>query len=813
MALFKEDPPQPPSPTATAGAQTSSNVSTAVANAFLNNMNQYTPQGELRYDVTDSYSWTDPTTGQAYNLPRFSVTQALSPQQQAINAQNQGTQLNLAGMANAQSGMLAGYLGQGLDLSQAPSYGNAGSIGNWAPLTSFDRSGLAGQEQQSGINYNNPLQYGYNPGGDVLQAIYPSPTAAFTFGQAPGMWSQLTPSPVASSTFGNAPDVQQAITPSPTAAFTFDQAGQQQGTFGATPGVQGQLGYSPGAIFGFNNFGQPQSQFAGTTGPQSQFGAAGDITRSYGPRDDFSSDRARVEESLYGRLNPQLERERARLEQQLADQGIRYGSPAYTAAMDDYNRQANDLRLGVTQTAGQEQQRMMDMAAQRAGFQNAAQQQDYLQQQGRGAFANQAAAQAYMEAQGRGQFANAAQQAAFEQAMGQGRFYNEAAAQALAEQQARGQFANTAQQQEFGQAQARGQFANEAQQAAYNQALGRGQFSNQAVQQFFNEVQARQAAQNAAQQQIFQQQLGRGQFGNEAAQQIFNEIQARGQFANTAQQQQYAQELGRGQFSNQAVQQAFNEMQARAQFANQAQAQANAQNLGAAGFYNQAQQQGFGQAQAQNAAYNAAQQAAFQQAMGMGTFANAGVQQYLAQAQAGFNAQNALRQQYLQEQYAARNQPLNEISALLSGSQVQQPNFMGTPQQQIPTTDIAGLINNQFQQQFANYQAQQQAQNQLLGGILGAAGQVGAGYLRSDRREKENIHRMGTVFAEGDFGDKARELPIYKYSYKDDPAETMHTGPMAQDVEKIDPGAVVKDRQGTRYIKPHRVMGDILRAA
>ncbi len=50
--------------------------------------------------------------------------------------------------------------------------------------------------------------------------------------------------------------------------------------------------------------------------------------------------------------------------------------------MDDYNRQANDARLGVTQAGGQEQQRMNDMAAQRAGFQNAAQQQAYSRSSG-----------------------------------------------------------------------------------------------------------------------------------------------------------------------------------------------------------------------------------------------------------------------------------------------------------------------------------------------------------------------------------------------------------------------------------------------
>ena len=84
-------------------------------------------------------------------------------------------------------------------------------------------------------------------------------------------------------------------------------------------------------------------------------------------RGQFSADRQRVEDSLMARMNPQLQSERASIEQRLADQGIRYGSQAYTSAMDDYNRQANDARFAAIGQAGQEQQRMMDMAA-KGGF-------------------------------------------------------------------------------------------------------------------------------------------------------------------------------------------------------------------------------------------------------------------------------------------------------------------------------------------------------------------------------------------------------------------------------------------------------------
>ncbi len=115
-----KDAPAPPNPQQTAAASTSTNVGTAVANAFLGNVNQVTPDGSLTYDQTGSHQWFDPYTGQSYNIPTFTATQTLSPQQQAIQNQNKGAQLNLATIANNQSGFLKDYLGKPADTSNAP---------------------------------------------------------------------------------------------------------------------------------------------------------------------------------------------------------------------------------------------------------------------------------------------------------------------------------------------------------------------------------------------------------------------------------------------------------------------------------------------------------------------------------------------------------------------------------------------------------------------------------------------------------------------------------------------------------------------
>jgi len=228
-----------------------------------------------------------------------------------------------------------------------------------------------------------------------------------------------------------------------------------------------------------------------------------------------------------------------------------------------------------------------------------------------------------------------------------------------------------------------------------------------------------------------------------------------------------------------------------------------------AAFQNQAQQQGYEQQLGAGSFANQAQAQQAQQNAGQAAFRNQALAQQVQQAQAGFNASQAARNQYMQEQYARRNQPINEITALLSGSQVSQPNFINAPQSQIPTTDVAGLINTNFNQQQSNYNSQLQGWNSFMGGILG----LGAGAMKlSDRREKEDIDRIGTVFAASHDSDDRKKLPIYSYSYKDDPASTRHIGPMAQDVERVDPGAVA-NIGGKKYLDEDRVMGSILRAA
>lgn len=70
-----------------------------------------------------------------------------------------------------------------------------------------------------------------------------------------------------------------------------------------------------------------------------------------------------------------------------------------------------------------------------------------------------------------------------------------------------------------------------------------------------------------------------------------------------------------------------------------------------------------------------------------------------------------------QEALTERNQPLNEISALMSGSQIQQPNFINTPQSQMASTNLAGMV-------YDSAAMKNQQQGAMMGGLFGLGGSL-----------------------------------------------------------------------------------------
>lgn len=84
---------------------------------------------------------------------------------------------------------------------------------------------------------------------------------------------------------------------------------------------------------------------------------------------------------------------------------------------------------------------------------------------------------------------------------------------------------------------------------------------------------------------------------------------------------------------------------------------------------------------------------------------------------------NALETQY--------NQPLNEISSLLSNTQINPATFQSTPQTNIPTTDYAGIVNSSYQDQLASYNAQLAQSSATMGGLFGLGGSLISGLGQS----------------------------------------------------------------------------------
>ena len=155
------------------------------------------------------------------------------------------------------------------------------------------------------------------------------------------------------------------------------------------------------------------------------------------------------------------------------------------------------------------------------------------------------------------------------------------------------------------------------------------------------------------------------------------------------------------------------------------------------------------------------------------------------------------RNQWLQEYQTKRQTPLNEITALMSGSQVSNPfQIPGYAQ----NTQVAPAPLYNATQQLANYnsdiynqQAAQQGQITsglfglggagLAGGLAGGGGFTGIGKYFSDRRLKSEIQRIGT-----------HPLGIGWYRYQIN--GRIEEGVMADEVLLVKPHAVVPHESG-----------------
>lgn len=156
------------------------------------------------------------------------------------------------------------------------------------------------------------------------------------------------------------------------------------------------------------------------------------------------------------------------------------------------------------------------------------------------------------------------------------------------------------------------------------------------------------------------------------------------------------------------------------------------------------------------------------------------------------------RGQGAQEALTERNQPINEIAALESGSQVSNPTFSSTPTTSVAGVDYGGMVNNNFNAQTQQYNTNMQQQNAQMGGMFGLAGTLGSAglsflkpaaplMLMSDRRLKSNVVRLGTT---------RHGLPWYEY----DIFGERRQGVMADEVRQIMPQAVAVHPSGFEMV-------------
>jgi hypothetical protein len=178
------------------------------------------------------------------------------------------------------------------------------------------------------------------------------------------------------------------------------------------------------------------------------------------------------------------------------------------------------------------------------------------------------------------------------------------------------------------------------------------------------------------------------------------------------------------------------------------------------------------------------QQNQFNMARGAGEYANQRNAQQFGQNLQGGNFQNQNRQQAIAEQAMQRGMSLNEMNALLTGTQVGMPN-MPSFSTSAPAGGVnySGATNQGYNAAMNNYNAKQQQQQGLFGGLTDLAGTAAMFKMFSDRRLKSNIVRVG-------------EHPIGVGIYEYDIFGRRERGVMAQELLRVAPGRVRMHRSG-----------------
>lgn len=159
--------PEVPDPQDTSAAQTSTNIGSSIANNIMGMMSETDPTGSVSYTQTGTTKWTDPYTGETYDIPTYSKETVLNDVAQQTYDYSQQAEQNLAKVAMEQSDFLSGYLGERLDPNTLPERGQLSTadditairneaeqalLDRMAPSIESDRAALEADLVNRGVN-------------------------------------------------------------------------------------------------------------------------------------------------------------------------------------------------------------------------------------------------------------------------------------------------------------------------------------------------------------------------------------------------------------------------------------------------------------------------------------------------------------------------------------------------------------------------------------------------------------------------------------------------------------------------------------
>ena len=734
--MGKKSAPAAPDYKGAAEATAASSAAAQSAATAANRPNINTPWGSETWSQAQS---TDPATGKP--VTNWTQNINLSPAEQATLTAQQNVALGKANVAQGAIGNMQQAYSKPFDWSNLQAMGQAPQAGQLANVGT-----TSGQFQNvDPSQYQNQLSNG--PNMAMLTSLLRGGVQAGSLTGAPDQ-----------SQFQNAqgPGGYQSV-----GGPSSWQSAPGQAAYGQNPAqsqFQGAAG-AGGLMSGFDTSKLPQMQAGGggwsgtinggATGSldMGMLGQRGDLVdqsklNPWGNGVDASvgdASRQRYEQLLMDKLRPENDRAQQALELKLANQGLTPGSAAYQRAMELQGGIANKNQLNVFEQGGREQANQFGMALEGSQLANSMRGQSLAEQLGisgqmdaqRQAGLGEQQAQANLINQGH-QLRSSDQQATGSLAnqsasiANQGiQIGNEAAMNAYNQQMGLANLYNSAQGTQFNQGMQQAGFNNQNAQNAFGQGMtlaNRGDTNaNNQWQQAFQGNQANNA--NAAN--AWQQGLQGANANNAAASNNW----AQGFQANQANNQNAANTFNQGMqqanLANQNQGTQFNQGMQNATFGNQTQNQLYNQLMGSAGLQNQNAQTGYNMATGAAGVNNANAQNAFGQSMQQAGMFNQNQGVDFAQQQATANYQNQLRQQQIAEQQMQRNQPLNEMNAILSGTQIGMPTFPGFQNAQAAApTNYLGAAGMQGQSDMAAYNAKQQGTQGLMSGVgsIAAAG-------------------------------------------------------------------------------------------